>query len=669
MMDGLKRNLHRIILLLILLISGFYSLWGSWNEGWSNWYYAAAVKSMLQSGHNFFFAAFDPGGFITVDKPPLGLWFQTLSAMVLGFHGWSLILPGALSTLVSILLVYHLVQRSFGKTAGLFSALVMALTPVLQAVSRINNLDAPLIMTLLFAAWALVVAAEKGSFPLLLLSTALVGLGYNIKMLEAYMVLPAFYILYLIMSPRKFYTRVLHLIGAGAVLLAVSLSWSVAVDLTPAGQRPYIGGSSTNSTIELALGYNGIQRVLPSRDTGITAPSPRNGGDGRPGAFQNRRPGGPQDGRGVGRGGQDPSAGGPAAPGAVSGTGGRQVRPASGGGSGTVGLWGGQQGLSRIFNRELGTQISWLLPLALSGVLMGLLQARREEAGYRRKLLGALLFWGMWLAPMLAYFSISSFFHPYYTSILAPGIAALSGIGLHGMWKAYLQPGRKGYVLPAALAANACVQGLLLSYYPSWGRILVPIVCGICITAAAVLAGLKFYRRNSGNAMVKSLVAVCLYALLVGPVLWAYTPILYGISNKTLPYSGPDLPGAPDIVFPQTVDGYSSLSRFLLDNRRGEKYLIAVPRAVDAAPIILETGMPVITAGGFMGTDKALTVETLEELVGAGEIRYVLLSSKDGSMGQEISRWVMEHGKAVTIAGGETRVYDLKPGRDSDGTQ
>lgn len=162
--NKLKQNWHYIVLFFIMFLSGFLSFYGAWNEGYSNWYYSSAVKSMLQSWHNFFFVSFDPGGFITVDKPFLGLWIQTLSAFIFGFHGWSLILPESIATVISVILLYHLVQRSFGKTAGLISALVLALTPIFEVVGRVNNLDAILIMTLLFATWALIVAAEKGSF-------------------------------------------------------------------------------------------------------------------------------------------------------------------------------------------------------------------------------------------------------------------------------------------------------------------------------------------------------------------------------------------------------------------------------------------------------------------------------------------------------------------------
>lgn len=186
-----------------MALTGFLNFYAIGNEGYGNQYYSAAVKSMLTSWHNFFFASFDAGGYVTVDKPALGLWLQAISAYIFGFHGWSLILPEALSAVAAVAIIYHLVQRYFGKIAGIASALILGLTPVFIAASRTNNLDASLIMVLLLSVWALIAATEKGDFKLLLLSVTLVGLGFNIKMLQAFMVLPAVYLVYFFTSPLK----------------------------------------------------------------------------------------------------------------------------------------------------------------------------------------------------------------------------------------------------------------------------------------------------------------------------------------------------------------------------------------------------------------------------------------------------------------------------------
>ena len=662
--NRLKQNWHHIVLFFIMFLSGFLSFYEAWNEGYSNWFYSSAVKSMLQSWHNFFFASFDPGGFITVDKPVLGLWIQTLSAFIFGFHGWSLILPESIATVISVILLYHLVQRSFGKTTGLISALILALTPIFEVVGRVNNLDAILIMTLLFATWALIVAAEKGSFLMLLISMMLIGLGYNVKMLEAYMVLPTLYIVYMLMAAIKFRKRLLHLIGATIILVTTSLSWSVIVDLTPVNQRPYIGGSNTNSLIELALGYNGIHRLISSKDQGAigifnkvsgnknTVNSQSKVNNSKYGlGIQNKVNDDPNINKPTK---QDAGKSGLLQENSPNALNIEPERKQKGGAphgnssnSQNIGASGGQQGIFRIFNKELGGQIAWFIPIALFGILISLLRMNKKDDKDKSTVLRNILLWAMWFAPMYIYFSISSLFHPYYTAILSPSIAALTGIGLVEMWHAYLDKGWKGYILPIAFVINGSVQGIILSRYATFGKILIPIVCGFSFLSALIIIGIKRFGKNKRIMFAKALVAIEFFVLLITPLVWTCTPIVYGFSNKTLPYTGPDLPGAPDVIIQQS--GYSNLTKFLLDQRKNEKYLIAVPRSVDAAPIILQTGYPVIAYGGFQGTDKALTVDKLEEMVNGGELRYIQInSSKGGGQQSEIAKWVTEHGKVVS---------------------
>jgi len=242
------------------------------SEGYSNVYYAATVKNMLTGWHNFFFASFD-AGFVSVDKPPLALWVQAASAYLFGFHGWSLLLPQALAGVLSVGLVYYLVRRSFGPAAGLLAALTLALTPISVAINRHNNLEGLLVLAVLLAAWAFVLAVETGRLRWLLVGALVVGLGFNIKMLQVFLVLPAFYLLYLLAARTSWWRRFLRLGLAMVVLLAVSLSWAVAVDLTPVEQRPYVGSSFDNTVTDLMIGWNGVQRLTGSdNDTGDPGP-------------------------------------------------------------------------------------------------------------------------------------------------------------------------------------------------------------------------------------------------------------------------------------------------------------------------------------------------------------------------------------------------------------
>src|SRR5260370_58004 len=246
----------------ILLISIFMNFFQLGQNGFANLYYASAIRSMLDSWHNFFFVAFDPGGFVSIDKPPLGFWLQAASAKIFGFTPFSVFLPQALAGVLSVLLLYHLVRKHFGVVAGLLAALALAISPISVLTNRNNTIDSTLVLVMLLGAWAVLRAAERGKLRWLLLCAVFVGLGFNIKMLEAYLVVPAYGLLYLLAAPRRIWIRVAHLALAALLMLTISLSWAVAVDLTPAASRPYVGSSQNNSELSLALGYNGIQLLL-----------------------------------------------------------------------------------------------------------------------------------------------------------------------------------------------------------------------------------------------------------------------------------------------------------------------------------------------------------------------------------------------------------------------
>ena len=221
------------LLLLILVLGAFLLFYHLGGSGVGNQYYAAAVKSMLQSSHNFFFVAFEPGGSISVDKPPLGFWVQCLSAYFLGVTGFALALPNAIAGVTSIYLVFLLIRRPFGVWAGLLAALVLALTPVAISAERNNTIDGILMCVLLLAALAIMQSVYTRKVGWLFLGVFLVGLGFNIKMLQAFLPLPAFYAVYFFAARYMWWQKILHLAAASLLLLVVSFSWAVAVDLTP----------------------------------------------------------------------------------------------------------------------------------------------------------------------------------------------------------------------------------------------------------------------------------------------------------------------------------------------------------------------------------------------------------------------------------------------------
>lgn len=182
-----------VIVLALAAVLNFYQLD---RVGYANTYYAAAVRSMTENWHAFFFNSFDPAGFVTIDKPPLGFWFQVVSAKILGYSAFSLLLPQALAGVLSVLVLYQLVKRWYGPFAGVIAALVLAISPVAVVDNRNNIIDSTLTLFLLLSAWAVIHAVETGRLRWLLLTGALVGLAFNIKMLEAYLVVPALGLVY-----------------------------------------------------------------------------------------------------------------------------------------------------------------------------------------------------------------------------------------------------------------------------------------------------------------------------------------------------------------------------------------------------------------------------------------------------------------------------------------
>ncbi|HEX2914687.1 MAG TPA: glycosyltransferase family 39 protein [Chloroflexia bacterium] len=561
-----KLTWQRVALFGILGLSAFLNLIALDPNYYTNEFYAAGVRSMLTSWHNFFYNAYDPGGFITVDKPPVAFWFQAVSAWLFGYSGVSILLPSALAGVISVALVYSMVNRIFGTVPGLLAALALAVTPISVIMNRHNNPESLLVLSLVLAAWAFSRAVEKGRLTWLMLGVALVGVGFNIKMLEAFVVLPAFYLLYFLLAPLGWWKRIAHLAVATVVLAVVSLSWATIVDLTPASQRPYIGGSTDNTVLNLAIDYNGLGRIDGSEFGGNRggnfarggqppAGFPFGGAQGQPGANNGvqfgsgngfRQPGNFGNGQpGNGNSFRQPgsnSGNNQAAGGNGFGQRGNNTNPfqARGGGGGNP-VVAGRPGLFRMFDPQLAGEAGWLLPIALFGLLVAAIQTwRRFPAGKERlRRQQALMLWGGWLIMFMAVFSkAQGIFHSYYLVMLAPAIAALFGIAIEALWYSYRQGSWRSLLLPAGLVGTAVFQLNILSAYSDWNRSLALGVAGLeVITATALLVVPRLLNRNKG-AVSTGMAAIALVGLLAAPFAWAVNAIL----NKT--YSNATLPTA-----------------------------------------------------------------------------------------------------------------------------
>ncbi|MFD0694616.1 glycosyltransferase family 39 protein [Paenibacillus sp. GCM10027628] len=660
-MKTLKSQRFDFILVAIALLAAVLNMYGIWKDNTVNGYYTAAVTSMLQSFHNFFFASFDPAGYVTVDKPPVTFWIQTLSAYLFGMHGWSVILPQALAGVGSVLLMYFIIKPTFGKTSARLASLVFACTPIAAAVSRTNNVDSMLVFTLVLATWMLMRGVRRGKWGWVVAAFAMIGVAFNMKMLQAYMIVPAFYLFYIFANKVNWKSKLKVLTGATAVLISLSLSWAVIVDSIPADKRPYMGSSQTNSVLELAFGYNGVSRLTGNKGPGGGGTRPDSGqfkqdeGRTRDGASDGNSKRSTQDSiasmaqDGVtaptGQDGQMPGFDGQGGP--QGGFPGGQVGgPGGNGGGGAFNT--GKAGPLRLFQSALSGQISWVLPFAVFGALALLIGIRRKKPLTAKQF--EALFWLAWLLPAAAFFSVAGFFHQYYLIMLAAPIAALAGAGWTELWSYYRdRSGWKMWLMPAAIAVTTAFEVYII--YPYHQQIGAGWATGVGIAGAAAALLLVVALKKEKLAHTAAMLG--LLALLVAPLYWAATPLLYG-GNSMLPEAGPNLKQSSGIGG-NRMGGSSEVNSQLLDyvtkNNTGETYLFAVSRATEASSYIIQTGKAVMAMGGFSGSDPILTVDKLKQMVANKEIKYFLLSSGGGFGGggasSEVTTWIKAHSTEV----------------------
>ncbi|HYM84622.1 MAG TPA: glycosyltransferase family 39 protein, partial [Candidatus Dormibacteraeota bacterium] len=427
----------RVALVAVSTLAAVLYLWDLTVSGYANTYYSMAAQAASQSWSAWFFGSLDAGGFITLDKPPLATMLMGLSVRVLGLSPLTVLLPQALLGVATVGLLFLIVRGSFGTVAATIAAVVMALTPVAVLIYRYDNPDALLTFLLVASAGTLLRAIETGRGRWLVATGVLIGAAFLTKYLQAYLVVPGFVFAYLVAARGSLRRRLAEVVAFGVVTLAASGWWVVAVELIPASSRPYIGGSTRNSVLDLIFGYDGLGRIF--------------------GIF-----------------GFGPGPAGPSAAGAAGQVGGGPAGP-----SGAGGGFGGAPGLLRMFNDRFAGQIAWFLPASVCGLAAGIWARRR--AGRRDRRLAAYLVWGSWLVTTVLVFSLmSGIIHSYYTVALAPAVAALAGAGAAEVWPRRRHPlARVG--LAASIAGTGALAAALLSATPAFAPGL-----GFAILAVAV---------------------------------------------------------------------------------------------------------------------------------------------------------------------------------------
>jgi 4-amino-4-deoxy-L-arabinose transferase-like glycosyltransferase len=653
----------------LLALAAVLNLWSLSRNGWANDYYAAAVRSMSSSWHNFFYGSFDASGIMTVDKPPLALWVQALSARIFGYHSLSVLVPQALMGIASVALVYDLTRRVFGRPAGFVAGLVLALTPITVAISRHNNPDALLVLCCVGALWALVRAFEDGRTRWIVLSGLLVGLGFETKMAVALMVVPGIAAAWFFFAPAGRGRALKQLLAGGAAMVTAGVAWPVAVWLTPVADRPWISGTADNSIWSLIWGYNGLGRL-----------------DGQMG--------GPGGGAGPG---------------------------------GNAGPFGGSAGPFRLLNEALGGQAGWLLGFAMVSIAFVAFASRLKRGDRRAAWVVAV--GGAFALTAIAFSFAKGIFHPYYVSLLAPFSAALVGAGV-GMT---LQGARGVRVFaPPAVLAGAATEIAVLDATPGQLEWLKPVLVLAAVTAAAVLVNPGPSRWRSGaiaTALAALMLAPASWAFQTlghaasgtfpagGPASASFAgggpggmrgmqppgTVSSGSAMQGPPAFGGGIPGggasgnsssgATPGGFPSAPSGSSgafpsagSASRgtstggFARGGPFGENNAavtaavayskahgggaVAVSSQQGASGSIIRSGADVVAIGGFSGRESQVSIKWFAQQVAAGKIRWVVADSgggmqSDGRTGsKDVMAAVAQTCKAVTTSAGT--IYDCQ---------
>ena len=585
--------LRRLALVVIAALAGLSYGW-SMGQGTLEYYYGAAVRSMSMSWHDFIFGAFDPAGTVTLDKLPGAFWLQALSVRAFGFHPWAIVLPQVVEGILTVLVLYRAVYRLAGPTAGLISALVLAASPAAVALDRGNISDSLMILLLVLAADAVSAAIARSSMDLadeypdladeddeddeltdgdawrtygtttrLVLAGLWVGLAFQAKMIEAWMVLPALGLAYLVCGPGPAVRRVVQLTVAGVVVAVVSLVWMTAVSLVPAADRPYLDGSHDNSIYTQVFVYNAFGRFGDQTPLQVAA------------AELN--------------------------PGSVLAV----PAPTAG----------------RLLHGGFGRDTGWLLPGAAVIGLWGLVSRRRQPRG--DPLRACFLLWGGWLVTLFAVFSAMTTLNTYYTAALAPPAAALIGAGAAAAWSRDRAAVSRRIGLALVVAGTAAYAVWLVPssgfYKPGW---LVPAIIAVAVAAIGVILWSLRARRDTWFA---GALAAGLIAMALAPAVASASLVASDGGAFAVPFER--VTAAADLArVTEVIAGGQQVALSFKDQSNGAPIVLAAQTASLPSIIIYDSGLEALPIGGFDGTTPVPTLSQLEADVSEGRFHLVWIA-------------------------------------------
>ena len=617
---------RRLALTAIAALAGLLYAWAVGRDT-LEYYYAAADRSMSISWHNFIFGAFDPAGTITVDKLPGALWFQALSVRAFGLHTWSIILPQVIEGILTVLVLYRAVRRLAGPAAGLIAALVLAVSPATVALDRENISDSLLILLLVLAADAVsgaiaglaaddagqdatpaasdpdgpssgaagrdhLVADEQAdpagsgsdaggsgrpdgragrvrrpgrTLGQLILAGVWVGLAFQAKEIEAWMVLPALGLAYLLSGPGSEVRRAGQLAVAGVVVALVSVSWMTAVSLVPAADRPYVDGSHDNSVFAQVFAYNGLGRFGDQTPLQVRAAE------------------------------LNPAA----------------VLPVP------------ARAADRLLRGGLGLDTGWLIPAAAVVAVWGIASRRRQPRG--DPLRACFILWGGWLVTFFAVFSAITTLWPYYTAALSPPAAAIIGAGVAAARSPQRAPVSRTIGLAVIVAGTAAYAAWLVASAagaPGW---LVPAIIAVGIAATGLIVWSLAGSRSVpfAAALVAGLVAVSL-----APAVASVSLAAHSESAFDTPFESARVQEAVALgLGKQLVIRDQAEIPYWQGAENGAPYLMAAQSAGLPSRIIYDTGLEALPIGGFDGTTPSPTLVQLQADIRHGLFHLVWIGS------------------------------------------
>ena len=670
----------RPALLALLTSSAVLYLWGLSASGWGNTFYAASVQAGAKSWKAFFYGSSDSSNFITVDKAPASVWPAMISARIFGVSSWSVLAPQAAEGVAAVGVLYLAVRRWFGAPAGLLAGAVFATTPVATLMFRFNNPDALLVLCLVLGAYWLTRAIEDGRTRWVVLVGLALGFAFLAKELQAFLAIPGFALAYLVAAPGSLVRRLRQGIVMAVSMVAGAGWWIAIVVLTPAANRPYIGGSTNNTFWDVLFGYNGFGR-LTGNETGSV------------------------------------------------GTG--------GGGPGTTGMWG-KTGWTRMFNSAFGGEASWLLPTALALLVIGLVITVRRPRTDRTR--AALIVWGGWLLVTGIAFSLGKgIIHEYYAVALAPSIGAIVGIGTTTLWKARREWWAR-LAMIATLALTVWWVLKLLDRSPKWHPQLsaalvaaaIVVAIGILVASSrrAVMASVAVLAVIIGLAAPAASSVTTAGTVHNGPVPTSgpatsggrsgpggfgpgrfrgrLTPKQINALRKQFQGAGGAFPAGPPPggftggpppgftggapgggtgaqggaagafaggarggpggargggIFGSPTPGTAVTNLLKRARTGGYRWAAATIGATNGAGFQLASGQPIMAIGGFNGSDPTPTLSRFQQYVSDGKLHYFISSNfglpgggRTGT-GTTISQWVQSHFTARTVSG--VILYDL----------